>query len=181
MDPVEIFRGHHISNFEKKIREITDYISESTPAKDQRKKRARRQGRNIKFGDLSGISEVTKNEPKKPRLGVEEESFEESLGAIAALISQHEAVPLEDPGPVCSRDFGPDLAGGEGGFVNHREVPPGDPEPPDGVGTGVLELPGVGGQHEDVPLGDTGFHDDVSQGDQDFGDDAGQGSPRPSQ
>ena len=25
MDPVEIFRGHHISNFEKKIREITDY------------------------------------------------------------------------------------------------------------------------------------------------------------
>ena len=26
MDPVEIFRGHHISNFEKKIREITDYI-----------------------------------------------------------------------------------------------------------------------------------------------------------
>ena len=26
MDPVEIFRGHHISNFEKKIREITDYM-----------------------------------------------------------------------------------------------------------------------------------------------------------
>ena len=26
MDPVEIFRGHHISNFEKKIREITDYV-----------------------------------------------------------------------------------------------------------------------------------------------------------
>ena len=25
MDPVEIFRAHHISNFEKKIREITDY------------------------------------------------------------------------------------------------------------------------------------------------------------
>ena len=25
MDPVEIFRAHHISNFEKKLREITDY------------------------------------------------------------------------------------------------------------------------------------------------------------
>ena len=56
------------------------------------------------------------------------------------------------------------------------------PEPPDGVGTGVLELPGVGGQHEDVPLGDTGLHDDVSHGDQEhFGDFDGQGSPRPSQ
>ena len=70
----------------------------------------------------------------------------------------------------------------EGGIVNHREVLPGDPEPPDGVGTGVLELPGVGGQHEDVPLGDTGFHDDVSHGDQEhLGDYDGQGSPRPSQ
>ena len=28
MDPVEIFRGHHISNFEKKIREITDYLGQ---------------------------------------------------------------------------------------------------------------------------------------------------------
>ena len=60
--------------------------------------------------------------------------------------------------------------------------PPGDPEPPDGVGTGALELPGVGGQHKDVPLMDTGFHDDVSHGDQEhFGDYDGQGSPRPSQ
>ena len=83
---------------------------------------------------------------------------------------------------MCSRDSGPDLAGGEGGSVNHREVPPGDPEPPDGVGIGVLEVPGVGDQHEDVPLGATGFHDEVSHGDQKyFGEDAGQGSPRSSQ
>ena len=60
--------------------------------------------------------------------------------------------------------------------------PPGDPEPPDETSTGVLELPGGGDQHEDVPLGDTGFHDDVSHGDKEhFGDDGGQGSPRPSQ
>ena len=141
--------------------DLDDNISESTPAKDQRKKRARR---NLKFGDLSGISEVIKSESKKPRLGVEEESFEESLGAIAALISQHE-VPLEDPGPICSKDLGPDLAGTAGGIVNHREVPPGDPEPPDRVGIGVLEPRGVGDQHEDVHLED----------------DDGQGSPRPSQ
>ena len=38
--------------------DLDDNISESTPAKHQRKKRARR---NIKFGDLSGISEVIKN------------------------------------------------------------------------------------------------------------------------
>ena len=55
------------------ISDVDDNISESTPAKEQRKKRARR---NLKFGDLSGISEVIKNESKKPRLGVEEESFE---------------------------------------------------------------------------------------------------------
>ena len=161
------------------ISDVDDNISESTPAKEQRKKRARR---NLKFGDLSGISEVIKNESKKPRLGVEEESFEESLGAIAALLNQHEEVPLEDPGPVCSRDLGPDLAGTVGGFVNHGEVPPGDPEPPDGVGAGVLELPGVGDQREDVPLGVNESHDDVSQRDQDHcGDYDGQGSPRPSQ
>ena len=159
--------------------DLDENISESTPAKDQRKKRARR---NIKFGDLSGISEVVINECKKPRLGAEDESFEESLGAIAALINQHEEVPLEDPGPVCSRDLDPGLVGTAGGFVNHREVPPGDPEPPDGVGTGVLELPGVGDQHEDVPHGNTGFHDDVSHGDNEhLEDDKGQGSPRPFQ
>ena len=159
--------------------DLEDNISESTPAKDQRKKRARR---SVKFGDLSGISEVITLEYKKPRLGVDEETFEESLGAIAALINQHEAVPLEDPGPVCSRDVGPDLAGPAGGIVTHREVPPGDPEPPDGVGAGVLELPGVGDQREDVPLGVNESHDDVSQRDQDHcGDYDGQGSPRPSQ
>ena len=156
--------------------DVDDNINESTPAKEQRKKRARR---NLKFGDLSGISEVIKNECKKPRLGDEEESFEESLGAIAALLNQHEEVPLEDPGPVYSRDLGPDLTGTVGGIVGHKEVPPGDPEPPDGVGIGVLELPGVGDQYEDVPLGGTGFQDDVRHGDQEDYD--GQGSPRPSQ
>ena len=174
--------------------DVEENIGTSTPAKDQRKKRARR---NIKFGNLSGISEVRdsleassegeqskaiKNASKKPRLGVKEESFEESLGAIAALINQHEEVPLQDPGPMCSKDLGPDPAGKAGGIVNHREVPPGDPEPPDGVGTGVLELPGVGDQHEDVPHGNTGFHDDVSHGDNEhLEDDKGQGSPRPFQ
>ena len=153
--------------------DLDENISESTPAKDQRKKRGRR---NRKFGDLSGISEVIKNDPKKPRLGVEEESFEESLGAIAALISQHEKVPLEDPGPVCSRDLGPDPAGTAGDIVNEREVPPGDPEPPDDTSTGG------GDQHEDVHFGDTGLHEDVSHGDKEhFGDGDGQGSPRPSQ
>ena len=123
---------------------------------------------------------MIKNESKKPRLGVEEESFEESLGAIAALLNQHEEVPLEDPGPVCSRDVGPDLAGtAAGGIVTHREVPPGDPEPPDELGSGGLELQGVGYQHEGVPLGDTRFHDGVGHGDQEGYD--GQGSPRPSQ
>ena len=158
------------------ISDVDDNISESTPAKEQRKKRARR---NLKFGDLSGISEVIKNECKKPRLGDEEESFEESLGAIAALLNQHEEVPLEDPGPVYSRDLGPDLTGTVGGIVGHKEVPPGDPEPPDGVGIGVLELPGVGDQYEDVPLGSTGFQDDVRHREQEDYD--GQGSPRPSQ
>ena len=170
--------------------DVEENIGSSTPAKDQRKKRARR---NMKFGNLSGISEVRdslevssegeqskaiKNASKKPRLGVKEESFEESLGAIAALLNQHEGVPLEDPGPGCSRDVGLDQAGGR---ENHGVDPPGDPEPPD-ESTGVLELPGGGDQHEDVPLGDTGFHDDVSHGDKEhFGDDGGQGSPRPSQ
>ena len=78
-----------------------------------------------------------------------------------------------------SRDLGPDLTGTVGGIVGHKEVPPGDPEPPDGVGIGVLELPGVGDQYEDVPLGGTGFQDDVRHGDQEDYD--GQGSPRPSQ
>ena len=96
------------------------------------------------------------------------------------MINQHEEVPLEDPGPVCSRDLGPE--GKVGGILSHREVPPGDPEPPDGVGTGVLELPGVGDHHEDVPHGVTGLHEDGSHGDQDHvGDYDGQGSPRPSQ
>ena len=61
--------------------------------------------------------------------------------------------------------MGPNLAGTAGGIVNHREVPPGDSEPPDRVGIGVLEPRGVGDQHEDVHLED----------------DDGQGSPRPSQ
>ena len=125
---------------------------------------------------------MIKNESKKPRLGDEEESFEESLGAIAALISQHEAVPLEDPGPVCSRDLDPGLVGTAGGFVNHREVPPGDPEPPDRVGIGVLEPRGVGDQHEDVHLGDNGVHGDVSHRDpEQVGDYDSQESPRLSQ
>ena len=162
-------------------------IGTSTPAKDQRKKRGRR---NIQFGNISEISEVRdsievssdgeqpgviKNESKKPRLGVKEESFEESLGAIAALLNQHEGVPLEDPGPGCSRDVGLDQAGGR---ENHGEDPPGDPEPPDETSTGVLGLPGGGHHHEEVIIGDNGLHDDVSHGD---GDDDGQGSPRPSQ
>ena len=148
--------------------DLDENFSESTPAKDQRKKRGRR---NKKFGDLSGISEVIINEPKKPRLGVEEESFEETLGAIAALINQHEKVPLEDPGPGCSRDVDLDLVGGRG---KHGEVLPRDPEPPDETSTGFLT--GGGFQHEDVPL-----EDDVSHGDQEHvEDDEGQGSPRPS-
>ena len=50
------------------------------------------------------------------------------------------------------------------------------------MGAGVLELPGVGDQREDVPLGVTESHGDVSQRDQDHcGDYDGQGSPRPSQ
>ena len=50
------------------------------------------------------------------------------------------------------------------------------------MGTGVLELPGVGDHHEDVPHGVTGLHEDGSHGDQDHvGDYDGQGSPRPSQ
>ena len=150
--------------------DLDENISESTPAKDQRKKRGRR---NRKFGDLSGISEVIINEPKKPRLGVEEESFEETLGAIAALINQHEKVPLEDPGPGCSRDVDLDLVGGRG---KHGEVLPRDPEPPDETSTGVLKITGGGVKHEDVPL-----EDDVSHEDQEHvEDDEGQGSPRPS-
>ena len=160
--------------------DLDDNNSESTPAKDQRKKRARR---SVKFGDLSGISEVIQNEYKKPRLGVDEETFEESLGAIAALINQHEEVPFEDPGPVFSRDLGPDRvpdpSGIAGGIVDYREVPPGDPEPPDGVVSGVLELQGVGDQHEGIPLGDTGFQEGGGHGDKEDYDD--QGSPRPSQ
>ena len=117
---------------------------------------------------------MIKNASKKPRLGVEEESFEESLGAIAALIKQHEEVPLEDPGPGCSRDVSIDLAGGR---ENH-----GNPEPPDETSKGVVKLPGGGDQHEGVPLVDTGFHDDVSHEDQEHvGNEDGQGSPRPSQ
>ena len=171
--------------------DVDENIGSSTPAKSQRRRRVRI---NKKFGNLSGISEVRdrlevssdgeqteviKNESKKPRLGVKEESFEESLGAISALISQHEKVPLEDPGPGCARDVVLDLAGGG---ENHGEDPPGDTEPPDETSTGVHRLPGGVNQHEDVPLADTGFHDDVSHGYQEhFGDEDGQGSPRPSQ
>ena len=160
--------------------DVEENIGISTPTKDQRMKRVRS---NIKFGNLSGISEVrdslqvssdgeqfevTKNDFKKPRLGVKDESDEESLGAIAALLNQQEGVPLEDPGPGCSKDVDLDLAGGR---ENHGEVPPGDPEPPDKTSTGVLKLTGGGDRHEDVLLGDAGSHDDLSHGDQeDFGD-----------
>ena len=83
---------------------------------------------------------------------------------LKVLLDMHEGVPLEDPGPnIASKDKEEGVAGAK-------------------VGTRVLELPGVGGQHEDVPLGDTGFHDDVSHGDEEhLGDYDGQGSPRPSQ
>ena len=164
-------------------------IGSSTPAKDQRKKRGRRRGRrNIKFGNLSGIcevrdslqvfsdgeqSEVIKNEHKKPRLGGKDESGEESLGAIAALINEQEEVSFKDPGPGCSRDVDLDLVGGR---EKYGEVPPRDPEPPDETSTGVLKITGGGVKHEDVPL-----EDDVSHGDQEHvEDDEGQGSPRPS-
>ena len=117
--------------------ELTDgtELTFSTPAKEQRKKRER------KFGDISGIS-----------------GFE----------AQHDISSEGDPSGGTNKEVKkPRLAesmGTEEYEEDKDEVPPGDPEPPDGVATGALELPGVGGQHEDVPLMDTGFHDDVSHG-----------------
>ena len=100
----------------------------STPARDQRKKRVRK---NIKLGDFSSIkgikdnsgsseeehSEEATNEVKKPRLlGGERsetheeedvrgdkdntEGLEEEGGILKVLLDMHEVVPLEDPGPA---------------------------------------------------------------------------------
>ena len=76
--------------------------------------------------------------------------FEETLGAIAALINQHEEVPLGDPGPGCSRQGVLDLSGGSD---NRWEVLHEDHEPSDDESPGVVKLPGGGDQHEEVPLG----------------------------
>ena len=135
-------------------------------------KEAKNDNEMLEEGNMADDKTNNFGELAEEKLG-ENKGFEETLGAIAALINQHEEVPLGDPGPGCARHGVLDLAGGSD---NHREVIHEDHEPPDDEGPGVAKLPGGGDQHEEVPLGDT-----VSSGDLDSGGDEGQGSPEPSQ
>ena len=122
-----------ISDTENDSDSAVEHLNGSSPAKDQRKKRVRK---NIKLGDLSSIqgmkdnsgdsseggnSEEASKGIKKPRLGGESsesreedntEELKEEDKIFEALLNLHEEVPLEDPGPDTTKEEGGEGAAG---------------------------------------------------------------------